>query len=70
MKTAVEWLIDILKGQQDKPFNFEEWMIAMEHAKSMEKEQIVRAHLMSRCYDTPNSYNEAEQYYNETFKTE
>ena len=42
-QTAVEWLIHILKGQQDKPFKFEEWMIAMEHAKEMEKEQIVQA---------------------------
>jgi hypothetical protein len=39
-QTAVEWLIHILKGQQDKPFNLEEWMIAMEHAKTMEKEQM------------------------------
>lgn len=37
--TAVEWLIHILKGQQDKSFNFEEWMIAMEHGKEMEKQQ-------------------------------
>ncbi len=41
-----------------------------EQAKEMEKQQIIRAHLMARCYDNPNSHNEAEQYYNETFKTE
>ena len=39
-QTAVEWLIHILKGQQEKPFNFEEWMIAMEHAKEMENKQM------------------------------
>jgi len=36
----------------------------------LEKEQIIRAHLMARCYDTKNSVIEAEQYYNETFKSE
>lgn len=41
--TAVEWLIHILKGQKDQSFNFEEWMIAMEHGKEIEKEQMVRA---------------------------
>lgn len=35
-----------------------------------EKEQIIRAHLMARCYDSPKSHNEAEQYYNENFKSE
>lgn len=81
-QTAVEWLIDILKGQQDKPFNFEEWMIAMEHAKEMEKEHIMEAHywgVLNR--NNHNSIPQSDilkdeidrigkQYYNETFKTE
>jgi hypothetical protein len=40
-----------------------------EQAKEMEKEQIIRAHLMARCYDNPNSHNEAEQYYNEIYES-
>ena len=43
MKTAVQWLETILEGQKDKPFDFDEWSIAFEHAKEMEKEQIVDA---------------------------
>ena len=42
-KTAVEWLETILEGQKDKPFDFDEWSIAFEHAKAIEKEQIVDA---------------------------
>jgi len=42
-QTAVEWLETILEGQKDKPFDFDEWSIAFEHAKAMEKEQIVDA---------------------------
>ena len=64
-QTAVEWLVEKL----DQNFDYVADTI-IEQAKAMEKEQIIRAHLMARCYDTPNSYNEAEQYYNETFKSE
>lgn len=38
-QTAVEWLIKCLKGQKNDPFNYEEWFIAFEYAKEMEKEQ-------------------------------
>lgn len=37
-KTAVEWLLKILEGQKDKPFNYEEWLIAFNHAKEMESD--------------------------------
>ena len=60
--TAVEWLIDKLEI-----FATEEEMNIIEQAKEMEKEQIIRAYLMARCYDNENSVTEAEQYYNETF---
>ena len=40
-QTAVEWLISILKGQKESPFDYNEWLIALQHAKEMEKEQIV-----------------------------
>jgi hypothetical protein len=52
-QTAVNWLIHILKGQQDKPFTYDEWMIAMEHAQAMELEQLEfffkQGHLHSGC---------------------
>jgi hypothetical protein len=38
-QTAVEWLTKILENQKNEPFNFEEWKIAFEYAKEMEKEQ-------------------------------
>ena len=45
-QTAVEWLKKILDGQKDKPFDYDEWCIAFDHAKEMEKEQINDA-----CYE-------------------
>lgn len=67
-QTAVEWLLNEISTNDwwYLPQSMKKDII--EQAKEMEKEQIIRTHLMARCYDTPNSYNEAEQYYNETFK--
>ena len=45
-QTAVEWLKKILDGQKDKQFDYDEWCIAFDHAKEMEKEQINDA-----CYE-------------------
>ena len=67
-QTAVEWFAE--KIGHNSLMALTEYNEILEQAKAMEKEQIIRAHLMARCYDTPNSYNEAEQYYNETFKSE
>ena len=39
--TAVEWLEKIRHGQKGQPFDDYEWEIAFNHAKEMEKEQIV-----------------------------
>jgi len=75
MKTAVEYynqeIKELFNMHQDgeisgKMFHMSR-LVALTKAKAMEKEQIIRAHLMARCYDNPNSHNEAEQYYNETF---
>ena len=78
--SAVEWLVEQLKTMDTKSFNrliqiemsrenFEE---CFEQAKEMEKEQIINAYTAD-C-DTlghTNSFNvAAEQYYNETFKSE
>ena len=67
-QTAVEWLEEKMKTWGDLP----RWMRddIVDQAKAMEKEQIIRTHLMARCYDNENSVTEAEQYYNETFKKE
>ena len=40
-QTAVEWLEKIRHGQKGQPFDDYEWEIAFNHAKEMEKEQIV-----------------------------
>ena len=60
-QTAVEWLLKqyLELGTLSKSI--------VEQAKEMEKEQIIRTHLMARCYDSKNSVNDAEQYYNETY---
>ncbi len=61
MKTAVEFLVEevfgtILIGNH--------LLKKIQQAKEMEKEQIIDA-----CKQCSYSYEEAEQYYNETFKT-
>ena len=65
--TAVEWLLKILEGQKDKPFNYEEWLIAFNHAKEMEKQQIIDAYYEGKEYGFKE---QGEEYYNETFKSE
>jgi hypothetical protein len=65
-QTAVEWLVDKLKGRSvdlEMPWNID----LVEQAKEMEKQQIINA----RVKFNHNSLKviEAEQYYNETFKT-
>ena len=59
-QTAVEWLVEKLQICAT-----EEEMSIIEQAKEMEKEQIIDA-----CKQFSYSYEEAEQYYNETFKSE
>ena len=61
-QTAVEWLVDKLKSQGlliGEPDN----LVAVNQAKEMEKEQIIKA------YENTNSMAMyGEQYYNETYK--
>ena len=68
-QTAVEWLIHEISDKDwwYLPQSMKQDII--DQAIEMEKEQIIRTHLMARCYDNENSVNEAEQYYNETFKS-
>jgi hypothetical protein len=75
MKTAVEWLIDEHFGGIENctpDFRFH-----IQQAKEMEKEQIMRT--ARQCYfegvrkrakTTEELIEYAEQYYNETFKSE
>jgi endonuclease I len=72
MKTAVEWLEKIRQGQKVQPFDDYEWEIAFNHAKEMEKEQIIKAYLKNHlqgCWmkNTPEEY--AEQYYKQTYES-
>lgn len=69
MQTAVEWLVEQLEI-----FATEQEMNIIEKAKEMEKEQIKDAY-ENGLYDgdgrNRSNYNmNAEQYYNETFKSE
>ena len=77
-QTAVEWLIEELRGAHVKGdfiFNGVITSELIEQAKEMEKEQIREAyisgadHVMDVQYN-PSSYFNDEQYYNETFKSE
>ena len=64
-QTAVQWLSSILEGQKDKPFDYDEWLITLQHAKEMEKEQINKAFYDG--YYEENLYD-YRKYDNETFK--
>ncbi len=70
MKTAVEWLYDQIEDEGKCIYE------VMEQAKEMEKEQIENAYEIGFAdawddarYDDEPTYIGAEQYYNETFKT-
>jgi hypothetical protein len=56
MKTAVEWLIEELKGVYESDYLNK----LVQQAKEMEKEQMESAYLAGESKD--------KQYYNETFK--
>ena len=66
-QTAVEWLVE--KIQHANPsFKFD---ALIRQAKQMEKEQIIDAHLLGLIHSLEmEATKQAEQYYNETFKSE
>jgi len=72
-QTAIEWLDEQLQIMDSKSFNNliqiemgrDNYKQVIEQAKEMEKQQIIQA---SCCGGDGES--EAEQYYNETFKSE
>jgi hypothetical protein len=64
-QTAVEWLIDNLKGQ----LNIDEVTYIIKQGKEMEKQQIIMAYhngYSDAIQAEPKQY-EPEQYYNETY---
>ena len=64
-QTAVEWLVDQIKSDQNqRALSASEWMEVIEQAKAMEREQIVKAWE----YGCMTNYGDAQTYYNETFK--
>ena len=63
-KTAVEWLVNVVQSCIAPDYIPKE---IIDQAKAMEKEQIKDAWINSL---TKGDYNSAEQYYNETFKSE
>jgi len=70
-QTVVEWLEKIRHGQKGQPFDDHEWEIAFNHAKEMEKEQLIDAFVECWKANVPEGVEcklDAEQYYNETFK--
>jgi hypothetical protein len=67
-QTAVEWLIDELKGVYESDY----FNRLLEQAKEMEKKQIINAYFWGRFESDTVVMSDkfyAEQYYNETFKT-
>jgi len=79
MKTAIEWLDEQLQIMDSKSFNNliqiemgrDNYKQVIEEAKEMEKQQIIDAHFKGQREDIDfinEAEQEAEQYYNETFK--
>jgi vacuolar-type H+-ATPase subunit H len=65
-QTAVEWLMDRLPHSIETQFSKQ-----IEQAKEMEKQQIIDAHLTGLIHPLEmEATKQAEQYYNETFKSE
>lgn len=66
-QTAVEFLVDKLKSQGlliGEPNN----LVAVRQAKEMFEQQIIDAHTIGQGGNVLFQNEEAEQYYNETFK--
>ena len=70
MKTAVEWLIDILVTENEITLKGENYKL-FDQAKAMEKEQIIDAYDAGLFDGTMDDVNDRmhKQYYNETFKS-
>ncbi len=58
-QTAVQWLFKNARLNM----SVYDWLLYIEHAEKMEREQIIDAWICDR----PQFKDEAEQYYNETY---
>jgi hypothetical protein len=65
-QTAVEWLVEQMTQGDFIALPKPQWI---KQAKEMEKEQIMEAY-GNVCFDEDGNYLTAEQYYNETFKSQ
>jgi len=68
METAVEYLVEKLKEYNHLSYDEQSWIF--QQAKEMEKEQIMDAVNFGDARGKITTYCTAEQYYNETFKSE
>ena len=70
-QTAVEWLVEQIKSDQNqKALSASEWMQVINHAKQMEKEQLIDAFGVGCQVESTRliGYQDiAEQYFNETY---
>jgi len=69
-QTAIEWLEDNLISEPWTEEHFKHNSECWDKAKEMEKEQIINAINFGDERGKITTYKSAEQYYNETFKSE
>lgn len=71
-QSATEWLSKILEGQRDKPFDYDEWCIAIEHAKNLEELRTIRfgKKVADHWGMTTVPTIAIEKFYDENFKSE
>jgi hypothetical protein len=77
-QTAIEWLIEKTTESghlwlTDKPYSMDELSLIIEKAKEMEKEQIIDSFGVGCQVESTiliGYHKMAEQYYNETYKSE
>jgi hypothetical protein len=67
MKTAVEWLVEQLFGDNEIIGCSDE---LLQQAKEMEKEQIRKSYCDGELHFVSKQIRTSEEYYNETFKSE
>jgi hypothetical protein len=65
-QTAVEWLVDILELSNPS----KQYQAEIQQAKEMEKGQIMKTWYDCKLSIIERNPTDAEQYYNETFKSE
>lgn len=69
-QTAVEWLYEILTTENWEYKTYEEQNEIFQKAKQMEKEQIINSFKHAQVLKVIEDETRAEQYYNETYKSE